>query len=940
MTFSELDQRYYPQGKTYTRDEIALIVASAAGSSAGAATTATDPGVKAAGVFYLAPNGPGTYSHFLDNTGTAITIPAAAANHAIVDARLVSAGAYWLVYWQDIPIANLANYLDKTSDLTYVRNAAGNLFNKLTDIITGSYIGSTGVITASASYAYTAISLADMGANTQIAISGILMKTGGDINKYYAFYNGATKLTFGIANTTTSIVLSIPAGATVLYFTVKTVSDPSTYADALMVNYGAAALPFAAYVKYVTAVAGNPIPNAAIVPYDKSLTYTKTEVDAKIPSTATVDTNKNRFNSVSNYANGFLVNSNANAGLTASSNWKIAWRIPVTAGETLTISGWNSSRNEMAFYSGAIPAAGSTPATGTANLVASGNSSTALGFGTKAAGILTFVVPATATYMIVNIASSSEDPSVFASFQVESGAGATAYAANTSAAVLVKQFGTQGLIGQALTDTTAKVYTPDSFLQKDLSVYNDFTLRTLTGTIELEYFFEGHRVKQILNPYVTQTIDTSTVLQIMDTWIDGVLVHHMVDEIAPYRVFDTTVGGNHGYVKTRCTVTGHDKTNADVGSIWSDGTKQFVLVNIYDANNIDISSRPDNLGLTGTTLTHVSGATHTGAFTPSVKTDGPMFPCFKNHKLQILADDKIIGTGQFLSVEKNVTIIESYDVLTKSSIMEWLITQVGTATKITQLDGTPTLGVSQAYVFTKFGGCTVYTDFLALDDVPAFQDIMFMMANKISGTYKTYVPKALPFTFETNNYTLSTPAVLTATFSSRMQFTPDRCDASGIMCDRLIQLRTDDSFGYAIGFLPVLSASPGTGAGTRRGNCTNKAMEISNAGYKTYLSCIDSSTKTSLAKGDYFSCVGYKNYFFIDAARSAKYVVRSNNGDYLYLDWHVFGLDRVQLPTFLQGKTFTVVEKSANVNVKTGATSSILFEVLNSASFGYAILKF
>ena len=118
-TFSELDQRYYPKGQTYSRDEINAIALGVAGSNLGPATTSTNPGALPQGKSYTF-NSAGTYTNFKDVTNTAITIPAPPAGQAIVNGIFYCNGTYWLASYNLItpPTVDVSGKEDVTNKST------------------------------------------------------------------------------------------------------------------------------------------------------------------------------------------------------------------------------------------------------------------------------------------------------------------------------------------------------------------------------------------------------------------------------------------------------------------------------------------------------------------------------------------------------------------------------------------------------------------------------------------------------------------------------------------------------------------------------------------------------------------------------------------------------------------------------------------------------
>jgi hypothetical protein len=336
------------------------------------------------------------------------------------------------------------------------------------------------------------------------------------------------------------------------------------------------------------------------------------------------------------------------------------------------------------------------------------------------------------------------------------------------------------------------------------------------------------------------------------------------------------------------------------------------------------------------TLTHVSGATNTASFTPSAVSSTKMYPVIKNRILKCAVDGQTLPTldGTFYYYD-NASFHESYEIMNKSSIVEWLITQVGLSPTPAQYSGTSDLSVSISYVFDVNGNCTIFTDFLALNAVAAFQDIMFIQCQKFMtgfGNIYYYIPNSLALTHESNPYNFSLKQDMTSfTVSSRINFTHDRCEAGKQLCDRVIQL--NDNVGMAVGYLPVLDAA----SDVRRTNASNKALQISEL-TKIYMSCID-GLQSTLAAGDYFSVVAYRNFYKKSATRTSSYVVKKGNEFYWFMDWHSTVKDRVPAPNFCIGKTFTIVDSYNATVLSDSITNSIVVDVAASGSYGYVVLK-
>ena len=100
----------------------------------------------------------------------------------------------------------------------------------------------------------------------------------------------------------------------------------------------------------------------------------------------------------------------------------------------------------------------------------------------------------------------------------------------------------------------------------------------------------------------------------------GRQAHSVVDDTCPVKLTWTYIGGNHGYLAQKWTVAGHDKTAADVGSVWAHPSGQLTLVKVagdvlyFLRGVVDLGGGAwgsVTYGMGAGTITHTSGATHT-----------------------------------------------------------------------------------------------------------------------------------------------------------------------------------------------------------------------------------------------------------------------------------------------------------------------------------------
>lgn len=157
-TIDELSDYFYTKGLTFSRDEINTMVAGAAAGSMGQATAATDPGVMAPGKTYsfstVGPSAAITFSHFPDNAGNPIVIPAVPAGSVILEGKLFCTGTFWVATYlptalpvQDLtPLNNAVSRIDKNSVFSGA-SIESYLFDFLLDIkISGLAIAATDVV--------------------------------------------------------------------------------------------------------------------------------------------------------------------------------------------------------------------------------------------------------------------------------------------------------------------------------------------------------------------------------------------------------------------------------------------------------------------------------------------------------------------------------------------------------------------------------------------------------------------------------------------------------------------------------------------------------------------------------------------------------------------------------------------------------------------------
>lgn len=242
----------------------------------------------------------------------------------------------------------------------------------------------------------------------------------------------------------------------------------------------------------------------------------------------------------------------------------------------------------------------------------------------------------------------------------------------------------------------------------------------------------------------------SGVYNIGGTWFNGVNTHiaGQPDEIAPIRTEAGTVGANHGFAYFQNWQT-HDKTNADLGSVWTDGTREWTLVAITPAGRAHFAPDPV-IPSTGeatipTTLSgdmvHISGATNTATLPQSGANRGAdqVRPAVTRHHLAYYVDGIRVTEGSRAGV--TVEVRESYEIIDYVSLLAVARAHPGEPYWTHPVAGTVRIGLT--YRYTGGCACEVRTELTELTPSRLAQN-GFVQATALGGaTVTRTVPGAV-----------------------------------------------------------------------------------------------------------------------------------------------------------------------------------------------------
>lgn len=200
--------------------------------------------------------------------------------------------------------------------------------------------------------------------------------------------------------------------------------------------------------------------------------------------------------------------------------------------------------------------------------------------------------------------------------------------------------------------------------------------------------------------------------------LNGATIHAAGDDITPMRTQMGTVGANHGYTCVRTFTNPDGKTTADLGSVWTDGSREYVLLDIDGTGKLVVGGSYAITGGVTTSadvapagnLTHVSGSSHTGAIVVSTIATTQLYPSIGRISTGLYVDGIPVtrdGTFKGWLVE----VRESYEILDYASIYDTAKANVGTTIGSRTITGA--VRVTNRFAF-RGPECRVSTSFTEL----------------------------------------------------------------------------------------------------------------------------------------------------------------------------------------------------------------------------------
>lgn len=575
---------------------------------------------------------------------------------------------------------------------------------------------------------------------------------------------------------------------------------------------------------------------------------------------------------------------------------------------------------------------------------------------------VTFTIPAGSSIAFIQMRmnyathTGSDFTALVNSMQLELGSVKTAFEAynpSVSGSILVLKnsrlpSGSGGTTTAALTSKETFVVVMDA---TDLYIRTKFNA-TSDLVQQVRYNSTTAWSNNVVNLWASKTIPAATTKDnTVTAFASGTLVANQTDDATPLNYNNTYIGANHGaFVVHQIVKSSHGKTYADVGSKWSDGTRNYTLVRIVDANTLWLVS--DNTGTSsawvfyttalsaGSSLTHVSGATNTGAIS-SITSDTltQLTKALNNHTKKVIVNGyKELTTAGTYEVE-SLEITDAYDIMNVPAILTYLQGRVGTTTEqllsVDSIASDVRTGVT--YEYTLNGAITV-TTLVYIKQAIKWGWIGLLQALPLDFTGKSlllYVPKINPLTVSSVTYDLKNVADVSTPTVGTLNLTKGNWIDANLPPDRMVSI-VKNGANKEIGHILGHSLTRGiTVPATRKA-----ASEVGFFNFPTKKMYPHSMTGDIFAgsvvpAGTVVNAVAYRSLYDtrVVPELTALTWFKDNKDYFVVIDAHTnLSAFKVKLPNFMQGKNVSIADSDGNLTVLNDivADGGVLINVINS----------
>lgn len=236
----------------------------------------------------------------------------------------------------------------------------------------------------------------------------------------------------------------------------------------------------------------------------------------------------------------------------------------------------------------------------------------------------------------------------------------------------------------------------------------------------------------------------NSVLNFSRVTYNNALLTTLNDDVAPIRTQQGTVGANHGLALMARWTSGHGKTAADIGSVWTDGTSEFTIIDVDSGGKLFMGKAPAIVNGASTApnstpvsdLTHVSGATNTATIPLAGFAVTDQVAPWVQRKRQVVELDGVpLADGEARG--HVLTMRESYEILDYGVIHAWVRANPGQ--RYTTTHHKAAVGVETEWRFTP-GGKTRHHTALWEISPTTLGNTGFLQAIALPGDVTRYLP--------------------------------------------------------------------------------------------------------------------------------------------------------------------------------------------------------
>jgi hypothetical protein len=448
---------------------------------------------------------------------------------------------------------------------------------------------------------------------------------------------------------------------------------------------------------------------------------------------------------------------------------------------------------------------------------------------------------------------------------------------------------------------------------------------------------------------------STTAISTIAAFNTSTLVHFGgFDEACPIRLNSMYLGGSHGVIGYRLTAAAHGKANADVGSIWSDGTSNWVMMLIDTTGTLSFvrrytgtqdkwsiaTSAPSSLN-----FTHVSGATNTGAITASASAQIQMHPIITDYVVNVRLDDTAI-TADGVYAGARLIIGETYALINAAAQQDALIAAVGAVTP-NYTSAKQQVRFAYVYEWNQWGAMSVraghgvkdaYRRSAATDYWGGIQLQRLALPADSTPGMQSAVCLYVPSVSVVSGYNFQSVADITAN-AAEIRIPRTSCTNPADPASHFA-LIGKDSGGVAVsGHLFGYSRDVGLGVPAARAAKVNDVLFFSSA-EKMYPTAVDFAAGDA-AVGNNDLVTAFRAPFLpTDTDLTVPGVIVSMDGkDYVYITAHqTLTNTAVAIPSELNGRTVEVLSTGGTISVGSTvvAGSQVLIDV---TGYGDAVLR-